>query len=652
MDAGSAGTGTLLWRSPSGLIRLPVLKTEVDLEVTGVMARGKVTQRFTNPSDEVIEVLYVFPLPDRAAVDRMEMRIGPRRILAIVQEREKAKRTYERAKQEGRKAALVEQERRNLFTTSAANINPGETIEVVLEYLEEVSYADGEFSLRFPLTFTPRYVPARAPQRESGLMSAGLGLNDASRVTPPFVRSDHPRAPEARLRLRINAGIPLDEVVSPSHPLHTFLDGETWEVEPVAGAVPADRDFLVSWKPLLGAQPEAAMFVEERDDGRYAMLMLVPPDPETGSGWGLPTETLFVVDVSYSMAGPSLEQAREALLAALDRLRPEDTFNILKFSQITGVFSSRFESAEPVHLERAREWVRDLGPESGTEIYPALVEGLALMQASRSERVQRLIFLTDGAVSNEAMVLDRIVQGLGSSRLHAIGIGHAPNAYLMRKMAQFGRGFCEFISTQDQAANKIDAFLERISRPMMSDVALQWEGAELREVYPDRLPDLYPGEPLLVSFRIGDTNPDGRIVLSGRLREGTVQADFQLAGNASPGAGIATRWARAKVGSVMDSLHEGADPAMVRREVVQLGLAFNLVTRYTSLVAVEDFSSANGDAETVRLANALPAGSRLGGLVLPAGGTWQPLISLLALVLTLAGSLLLVIAAGWKLLCR
>jgi Ca-activated chloride channel family protein len=656
VDPSSIGTGALLWKTGDGLVPLPVLDTEVELAVTGILVHGTVTQRFQNATDDVIEAVYRFPLPEDAAVHRMEMRIGPRRIRSVIQEREEARRTYTRARSEGRKAALVEQDRPNLFTTSAANIEPGETIDVVLEYVDEVSWRDGEFGLRVPLTFTPRYLPrepavAPVPTSTPGRVDPAPAA-DVFAVGPDF------HLPRAKLRVRIDAGLELRDAGSHSHAIESFLDGRVWEITTTEESVPADRDFELWWRPLVEDRPEAALFVEQRADGRYGLLMLVPP--RTGqAALGLPTETVFVVDISGSMAGPSIRQAREALLAALTRLRPEDAFAILAFDDGIDTFSPGFVDVSPEKLAQARRFVRGLEADGGTEIYPALSEAIALTSRSDSERVQRIVFVTDGAVANEEALFERIHAGLGRARLHTIGIGHAPNGYLMRRMATFGRGVCEFLSIGTDTDNRIAAFLERVDRPLMTDVALGWEGLAPEETYPARIPDLYPGLPLVVSFKLGDASHAavpgagvhaaafspggtgvacaGRVTLAGRLRDGVIRAGMELPEASTVSRGVAVRWARGKVRALMDSLNEGADAAMVRREVVAVGLAFDLVTRYTSLVAVEDIVSTAGDPASLRVPSALPAGSELG--VLPVGGTLRPLLRLVGLSIALAGLL-------------
>ena len=622
------GSGMLLRKLPDGLEPLPMLDVRVEIEVTGPLVHGTVTQSFLNPTGEVIDTVYVFPLPERAAVHGMEMRIGSRRIRAVVKEREEAAAIYDAARREGRKAALTEQERPNLFVTSVANVNPGETVEVRLEYLEELQIADGEFGLAFPLTFTPRFSPGGG---------AG-GPADCA----PSIPADLSPAPRATVQARLRLEMPSEEVVSPSHTLRTWWEGETLVIEPQEGPVAMDRDFLLRWRPLIADQPASAAYVEDREDGRYALLMLVPPEERAG-GPGLPTETLFVVDVSGSMAGPSIEQARPALVAALRRLAPEDTFDVFAFNDGIRRFRGDFVAATPETVESAATWVESLEADGGTMIHPALQEGLRQLQASMDDRVQRIVLLTDGAVSNEAEVIGSLLRHLGPVRLHTLGIGCAPNRYLMRRMAAAGHGLCEFIADPATVAPRMERFLERIGRPVTTGLTLRFEGAAPDEVYPSLLPDLHIGEPLLISAKFPAGAAPGRVVLSGRTEDGELSHTLDLAADATSGSGVATRWARAKVGDLTDRLEAGADLAAIRKEVIAVATSFGIVSRFTSLVAVEDFPSALGDARATRVPSPAPRGSEIVG-VLPQGGTLRPLAVVVGLASILAGLVLVLFA--------
>jgi Ca-activated chloride channel family protein len=620
------GAGELLWKSDKGWIPLPVADVEVELSITGMMSRGRLTQRFANPTESVIEAVFVFPLPDRAAVHHMEMRIGDRRIVSTIREKEEARKTYEQAKQSGRKASLLDQQRPNLFKTSVANINPGEKIEIFLEYYEEVDYVDGRFSLRFPLTFTPRFTPpAMTTDREDG-------AGDQGPVAGRPVEQGVGVVPVARVEVFLRSGVRLESVTSESHPIEFAQAGDALRIDTRPRDVVCDRDFVLEWRPEAGAAPRSAVFVEERDGERYLLLMVLPPSPDSDLGLGLPTETLFIVDVSGSMNGPSISQAKAALIGALERLRPEDRFNVLVFNDGNRLFRPEFQHAEGEALDAARQWVASLNAGGGTMIYPALMRGLTLMGDSRSSHAQRIVFLTDGAVANEQQVLRALSEHLGDVRLHTVGIGNAPNAYLMRKMARFGHGLCAFISNPTRADNQIAGFLERLDRPVMEGVELNLREAGLDDVFPQSVPDLHAGEPLLLSARLSANGPSSPLTLGGYTRDGWLSSEVKLDAPVEQDSGVALRWARARIGGLMDSLIEGADAAAVRADVVELALDFHLVTRYTSLVAVEERPSALGASRAVRTAAALPI-----------GGTDNPLKLLIGTVLSAVGLLLLAV---------
>ncbi len=648
VDLDQVGAGELLWCREGRFLPLPRGATEVDIAVTGILLHTTVAQTFHNPTAEVIEVIYVFPLPERAAVHHMEMRIGERRIVAEIREREQAKRVYERAKQTGRKAALLDQERPNLFTLAVANIGPGEIVSVHLEYNEELAFTDGEFLMRLPLTFTPRFIPYTRPESSPAGPRRGCvpeDVDDAERITPPFLPTHDERGMRARIQVRIQAGFPLETLKCPSHPVVIRQEGPCWDVRPATGSVRADRDFLLRWRPQPGRQPQASLFVEVCEGQQYGLLLLIPPIATSQAGRGLPTETLFVIDVSGSMKGPSIKQAREALLAALDRLRDGDRFNILRFSNDSDVYRHVFQSAnDPQAMREAQRWVRDLEAGGGTRILPALQRAIAMTGAASDGQQQRIVLLTDAAIGNERAVFDAVHGGLGHARLHVVGIGLAPNSYFTRRLAQTGRGLCTFVADVDGAENEMDAFLERIHRPVMTGLEFSLNDRPLTEPYPDPLPDLYAGEPLVLSFRL----PDGlaRENLSASLQGHAATGEFHLTlsvtVNAERSAGVARRWARAKIAEHMDQLHEGADPERVRRDVIALATRFHLVTSFTSFVAVETTPTVSGTARTLRMPTTLPSGSHLMGL--PRGGSRGPLTCLVGLVcICLAFAILLLV---------
>jgi Ca-activated chloride channel family protein len=626
------GTGAMYANSAAGLVPLPNLSIDAEVRVTGILVQGTLRQTFTNDSDRVIEALYVFPLPERAAVDSFELRVGDRIVRSTVRERVEARATYEAAKASGQKAGLVEFARRGLFKTSISGINPGESVAVALNWFDEAAWSEGEFSFALPLTWTPRFSPDLTPPvpRTSG--SEGC-----------FVPAAAPKAPRFSVRVSLDPGFEAAAIVSPSHRITVTggsADGDadsggaSYTIATVPG-VPPDRDFRLTWRPVRNGRPTGTVFVEPRADGLYALALILPGDPGAPTGVsagsapanrddpGLPTRTLFIVDVSGSMEGPSLAQAKEALIAALDRLGPADLFNILKFSSGSAPWRDTFQSATPTRIHEATAWVRALGVEGGTEILEALRHAGTLIESEPSRMVTRAILITDGAVDADDAAIAAATRGLGETRLHAVGIGPAPNRPLMRALARQGRGATEFIGSIDEVGTRLGGFLDRIRRPVLADLSITWDGLPPLDTRPERIPDLHSGEPLLVSLRFDPSARGTQGVLRGVTAGGPFETPLAIAPDAPQGAGIATRWARARIADLLDGLASGRSADAVRAAVLPIAIEHSLVTPYTSLVAVEERVTANGASTPAEAASVAP-GSAGDGSELVMGGTDNP----------------------------
>ncbi len=594
LEPNEMGAGGLLFETADGLRRAPTLATDVEIVVTGLIARTRVTQRFGNPTKDWVEGIYVFPLPENSAVDSLEMRVGDRVIEARVEERARARATYRKARTDGRKASLVEQERPNLFTTSIANLGPGEEVEVILTYQEDVHYDKGRFNLRFPMVVAPRFIPGTA--HVEGFSGAGWAVDtnevpDAARITPPILDPATPLSHPVTIRVEIDAGFPLEEIESSSHPvLVRAKSANVYHVRLEAGAAPANSDFLLDWRPIIGATPGAALFRETWQGEEYVLLMVLPPEPESASRTPVSREMIIVIDTSGSMGGESIVQARKAVGYALGTLRPQDAFNVIRFDSS---FHRLFETARPATaraVSEARQWVDRLEANGGTNMLPALEAALAPGRESRA--IRQVIFVTDGAVGNESALFEAIQQGLGQSRLYTIGIGSAPNAYFMSKAAQFGRGTFSYIGRPDEVAEKMGDLFSKLENPVLHDLAIEWKtagdptaaGKTTVEAWPSRIPDVYLGEPVVVAARL----PGGvaKVVLRGRRGGEDITFELPLEGGSNH-VGVAKLWARRKIAALMDSLNEGESVDRVSVEVARLGVRHQLVTRWTSLVAVD-----------------------------------------------------------------
>ncbi|HEX4965454.1 MAG TPA: VIT domain-containing protein [Thermoanaerobaculia bacterium] len=561
----------------NGAVPAPVLGSTVEVKVTGIIARAKVTQIFKNVSSEWVEGIYIFPLPEEAAVDTLRMKVGSRTIRGVIQEKAEARQTYEAAKQQGAKASLVEQQRPDVFTTSVANVGPGETVEVSIELQQVVKWGQGRFSFRFPMVVAPR----------PGAKAAGL-------VLPPVLPAGSAPINPFAFHADLYPGFPLASIESPSHAI-TVEKGKNFQyaVDLKQGVAPADADLVVEWTPAVGREPRGVYYSEEVNGERYSLLMVMPPDTPDAVASRLPRESIFVIDDSGSMSGAKLEQAREALLFGLGKLHPTDWFNVIRFSTTAdSVFPASVQATRSA-VDKARRWVAGLQIEGGTQMLPALQ--IAFRNPPPVGLVPQVIFATDGVLEDEPQVVQFLGAHLGSRRLFPVAIGSDPNAHLLGSLAALGGGSFTAIDDVGKVATVMGSLFSKLEAPMLQEIHVDWsDGAA--EAWPARIPDLYLGEPLIVTARsAADAGP---VSVSG-LRGGSSWEDSFPAAADFPGAGIDKLWARQKIRALTGSLREGANAAEVRRAIAELGLRHHLVTDATSLVAVDDRPTAPANVEPV-----------------------------------------------------
>ncbi len=641
--AAPPGQGTLLFTRGAGEapVAAPLLHTEVRIQVGGSVARTTVTQRFGNPTTEWQEGVYVFPLPEKAAVDHLDMRVGPRRIEGLIRERGEARSAYEQAKREGRKAALVEQERPNVFTTSVAHVGPGEDIAVTIEYQETPRYDSGSFSLRFPMVVAPRYIAGTAVV--AGESGAGRGVDtdqvpDAARITPPVAPPQDGFRNPVTIAVELAPGFLLSGIESPYHDIVVDESADRrYRVTLADGPVPANRDFVLVWTPDVAAAPGAAVFAERKEGRIYAQVMVLPPAPAAAdTAARSPREIVFIVDTSGSMEGTSIVQAKAALQLALARLRPGDRFNVIEFNSFTrGLFEAPMP-VDPATVAMASGFVAGLRARGGTEMKPALAA--ALTPDAAPGYVRQVVFLTDGAVGNEGALMALIRERLGDRRLFTIGIGSAPNSHFLTKAAQSGRGTFTYIGDVREVAGKMGALFTKLESPVLTDIAIAWPGRA--DAWPRQVPDLYAGEPVVVVAEVDALA--GGVTITGTRGGKPWSASLPLAaGIDEPGIGVL--WARAQIDGLTDALEDGSPEGEIRKAIVDVALAHHLVSRYTSLVAVDTTATAppGVDGAALALPVNLPEGGSYDAVF---GGAQTATPAMQHLLLGLAALLLAVVA--------
>ena len=642
LKPGDMQTGSLLLRMENGYTSATRLNTDVDMDISGLVARVKVRQSFRNTSKHWVEGVYVFPLPDKAAVDRMRLHIGERFIEGEIQEKEDAKKTYEKAKAAGKKASLVEQQRANLFTTSVANIAPGELVVVEIEYLEDIRYEKGQFSIRFPMTLTPRYISGNAlPDRiGSGWAPDTDRVPDASAITPPQVT--HSTAHQLSLKANVNAGMPLEIIASRYHPVSISEKKNRYAVSLRSGTVAMDHDFELVWRPIPSAAPRAMSFTETIDGKPYFLLMVMPPDQEKLPAGSIPRETILIIDTSGSMHGVSIQQAKRAVQLALKGLQPADRFNIIEFNSVTRSLFRQSQAVNPSTIAEASAFVERLQAGGGTEMRPAL--SLALDSPPSEAHLRQIVFVTDGSVGYEDELFSMIEDRLGAARLFTVGIGSAPNSWFMRKAAEAGRGSYTFISALHEVQERMDSLFQKLEQPQVTNIEVQWPSSVVTDSFPAVVPDLYLGEPVTVKveasgkFRRNDT-----ILVSGNSVGGAWTAEVPVkSGPDSPG--VAALWARARIGELMDVERRHTDPAEIRSRIVETALAHHLVSKYTSLVAVDKTPArpTNESLNSEQVPNLMPYGQSTNAIFgFPATATNGPMQRLVGF-LTLMAALFLI----------
>jgi Ca-activated chloride channel family protein len=619
------------------------MQTDVDYQITGSIARATVKQIFKNTSEFYAEGIYVFPLPEKAAVDQFRMIIGDRIIEGQVKERVAAKKIYETAKAAGKKTGLIEQQRPNIFTTSLANIAPGENISIEFSFQQVLDYKDDSYRLRFPMVVGPRYHPAinnskKLPSQQSNV---DKGTNVYTE-TDPVKTTNNP----TRIHLLLDAGVNLSELKSSYHPIDIKQTSESrYSISTIGESIRSDRDFELVWKPQLKDNPQLSAFQETsgkdtRGHDNYALITLLPPDLSHLQQKVQARDVVLVLDISGSMAGTSIEQAKASLIIALDGLTTIDRFNVIWFNHEAGSLFPDAVVASERNKNLAKRYIDNLQASGGTEMLAAL--NMALSPQQEFTRFRQIVFLTDGNISNEAALFDVINRKLGDNRLFTIGIGSAPNAYFMRRAANIGRGTFTYIGDVNEVKEKTISLFNKLETPALINIQLGID-RDKYEVYPNIIPDLYAGETSTILLK-GKQLPD-HISIKGDYGNLEWQHRATLVHTSKNGIRIA--WAREKIASLMSLRHTATaenEREAIKQKITDTALEHHLVSRYTSLVAV-DVTPVNIDGLLLsqRMKNNRPYGwkqASTNGLLLAQTATGSKTNLLLGLVSLLAALLL------------
>ncbi len=653
------GTGELWLENSENtgkVVSALLINSSIDIAVTAMTAEVTLVQTFKNQSSEWVNARYLFPLPDDAAVNAMDMTIAERTIRGIIKEKGAAKQAFEQARIEGKQAALLQSQRPNMFSITAVNIPPGAEIKTRLVYLQTIIFKDEKFSLTVPTTFTPRYIPGKVFSRKLeqennesdntaettyGWAQPTTQVADADQITPPQIHADATLVDHnIDIKITINAGIQIENIDSPLHETQWFDDNGQIHVSLKNQTELMDRDFTLQWSPASFDIPQAAVFREDLDGKAYTTLMLLPPQSNTTKK--LPREVIFIIDTSGSMSGVSIRQARKSLNLALNKLHPGDYFNVIEFDDDTHALYPESVIATNKNIISATRFIAGLDADGGTEMLPALLT--AFSQPTVENHLRQIVFITDGSVGNEAELFESIKDNLGGARLFTVSIGTAPNSFFMRKAAQFGRGTVTTIHSQSEVTEKITALFNQLENPVLRNIQIEWPESIETEQYPRRIPDLYLGEPLVVYTKSGVL--EGKIKISGMLSNETWSSIVSFP-ESSNSKGQTTIWARKKIEYLMDSMISGTSEEQIKPEVISLALKHSLVSRYTSFVAIdtEPVRPESESADEKLVANLMSQGSTM-DITFPRTATSATLSLYIGLLLLLISLLFMSIKDG------
>lgn len=574
----------------------PLKGTRVLAKVEGFGARVIVVQTFSNPSTKPIEAVYTFPLPQDSAVDGMRMIIGDRIIDGIIKKKQEARETYEKAKQEGKSAALLDQERPNVFTQSVANIPPGAEIQVALTYVQILKFEKGQFEFMYPMVVAHRYTGATTP--------------DPEKVSPPIVPAGTRTGSAIDLTVELDAGAAITSLTSVLHEIDTERIGNQRATVRLrkADEIP-NRDFILRYSIASSTVVGALLTHTDRQKGGFFTLIMMPPKAAVTSQVA-PKEAIFVMDQSGSQQGLPIQKSKELTVKLIDALNPNDTFNIVSFANNYKILWPRPRPNNAANRQIAIRYVKALEANGGTELEKAVVA--ALSPKADPDRPRIVVFNTDGLLGGEEQALKEIQRHRGTSRMFTFGIGNSVNRYLIEAMSVEGRGDHEIVTLNANVDEAVDRLVQRTDSPILTDVRVKFEGVQVTDTLPRFIPDVFSEKPVVVKGRYSKPG-NGHVVVTGNLGgkpwSARYPVTFGAAGNS--GSAIGSLWAREKVNdlelqerveSTWSENRGKYDPKKWEDRITNLALEFAIMTRFTSFVAVDQrVVNPGGEQETVRV---------------------------------------------------
>ncbi|KAM3114115.1 protein kinase domain-containing protein [Phormidesmis sp. 146-33] len=631
-----AAIGGLFLNTDDKQQAFPLQHTEVMARVTGNVSRVEVTQTFTNPFNKPLEAVYVFPLPDEAAVDDMEIRVGNRIIRGLIKKRQEAKQIYDQAKQDGKTAGLLEQERDNVFTQSLANIKPGEKIDVTIRYTNSLKFEKGNYEFDFPMVVGPRYVP-------SGVIA------DANKILPATKAPETRSGQDIRVTVEIDAGVPIKGMNSPSHQVQTAQDGGVTRIQLANETTIPNKDLVLKYQVADTTAQSTVLTDTDRRGGHFAAYLI--PALQYQPNEIVPKDVVFLMDTSGSQGGQPIQASKELMRRFLKGLNPDDTFTIIDFASVTTQLSDKPLPNTPENRQRAIEYVNKLEANGGSELFNGIQKVMSFPPAVDG-RLRSIVLITDGLIGDDERVIAEVQKNLKpGNRLYSFGVGEVSNRFLIDRIAELGRGTSQVVMPNEKAGPIVEKFFQHINNPVLTNIEITWEGSGAApQIYPLKTADLFANQPLVIFGRKGDRS-DGNLkitgtAIGGKRYEKIVPVDFANTGNSSSSplsGGIAQLWGRARIKELTNQMFAKETEAGIK-SVTDTALEYRLLSKYTAFVAVSQENRVEPNSgKTVQVPVETPEGMNQ-----PTGNGADPVPEPGEILGSLAAVLLLLSRFGWK----
>lgn len=561
---------------------LPIYETSVKAEINGLLAEVEVQQKYSNPYNKKIEIEYTFPLPENAAISDFVMVIGERKICGIIREKEEAKQIYKQALQGGYRAALMTQERENVFKQNIANVEPYKHIQINIQYFYNLQLKDGRYQFVFPTVVGPRYFPAQK----------GDANFNASSIAYTDKEIDH----RVHLDVKIHGSKNLEKVVCKTHKMG-IEHAEDGLVSILGTKLKPDKDIVIEIAPIDSGYA-SQMLLQKTTKGEFFGLSLIPSDSPDAAQMKGQQEIVFVLDCSGSMKGWPLERAKKMVAYSLKKLDSKDTFQIIQFSQTAKQFSRVPVLATTENKTLAEQFLESMNSSGGTE----MIYGVkAALNYPSSDRERIIMFMTDGYIGNENDILKEIYRNIGSARIFSFGIGSSVNRYLLKEMAVAGRGGVAYIMADKDAKEEVGLFFDRLAKPLMKNIRIDWKDWVVADVYPKSISVLYHGMPKLITGKIlkrGELKPE---IIGVRTSEEMVTEINHINTSAAEKNSLEKIWARNQISMHSRALNSDGDQERPKKEILRISLDYQVLSQMTSFLAVDASGAVEDKSENIKV---------------------------------------------------